>query len=63
MKKTIHIPFCKECGCEDIVFDAYAGVNPETGELELHGVYDNAYCPECDYDDITVDGYDKEIEV
>ena len=60
MKKKVTIDVCSECGCEDILYDAWASFNPVTGQNELADTFDHTHCPECDGECGTVE---KEIEV
>ena len=39
---------CRECGSDNVLFDAWAKWNVETQEMELNYTYDNTYCENCD---------------
>ena len=41
-------PTCNSCGSTDVVRDARASWNPETGIWELGQVFDNSYCRACE---------------
>jgi hypothetical protein len=45
---------CVHCGSTDILIDAYALWNPETGQAELHSVFDNWVCQGCDDQDAMI---------
>ena len=41
-------PICKACGSDDVVKDAWASWNPETGLWELMDVFDYDFCRACE---------------
>jgi hypothetical protein len=41
-------PTCGRCGSEDVVRDAWAAWNPNTGLWELQQVFDHAVCESCE---------------
>lgn len=41
------IPSCRSCGSKNILKDANAEWDPETGTWVLAAVYDNASCEDC----------------
>ena len=41
-------PVCKECGSNDIKFDAWASWNVETQQTELDQVFEAAWCEKCE---------------
>jgi hypothetical protein len=48
---------CSKCRGENILFDAWARWDSGTQKLELHSVYDEVYCDDCEgqtsYIDVT----------
>jgi hypothetical protein len=38
------VPYCAECGSQDILIDAYAEWDKYTNSWYLHSVYENAVC-------------------
>ena len=40
-------PTCPYCGSDEIVADALAAWNEETGDWELHSTYDTYACQAC----------------
>jgi len=41
-------PYCRTCGSERVVKDAWACWNPQTGLWELQAVFDQEYCEQCE---------------
>lgn len=41
-------PVCERCGSNDVVRDAWAAWNPETGLWDLSQVFDDGYCRACE---------------
>jgi len=42
------VPYCPTCQSEDVVKDAWACWNPETGLWELENVFDDEFCKKCE---------------
>ena len=40
--------YCKYCGSDELVWDAWAEQDPDTGRLVLGGEFDNCECRQCD---------------
>lgn len=40
--------FCDSCGGTNVLIDAWAKYDPETDEMELYNMFDNAFCEDCD---------------
>lgn len=39
---------CSNCESEEVVRDAWASWNSDTGEWELHNIFDDAFCETCE---------------
>ena len=48
MMADIHQLVCNTCGDPDVVTDAWASMNPETGEMELEDAFENGWCKACE---------------
>ena len=39
---------CTTCGSDDVIIDAWAKWDVETQQAELHNVFDNRFCNNCE---------------
>lgn len=44
---SFEIPICTKCDSDNVLIDAYARVDMETGERVLHATYDEVVCNDC----------------
>lgn len=60
--QTLEVPFCKSCGSDQILIDAFGQWDAESQQWELHSTYDNVVCNgDCDGGETTIEW--REIEV
>jgi hypothetical protein len=50
MRRPKEIPICDYCGGVEVACDANAKWNPDRHEWDLHQVFDQMFCEECERD-------------
>jgi len=47
---TRNVLECDECKGTDVIMDAWASMNEETGAMELEDTLESAFCRDCDHE-------------